>query len=146
MNDGTMRKKNNEDGMDNGANLRRSKSVTGSTDMSKSLSSKDMKLPKINFNRKAARSVSRVNKDTDDELNLMNNKVQQRMIALQDSIANYREEYDFVVQMKSIVGKRLQDLKVMGANINVDELLLKIIVFVGCADRPPENCRILFAV
>lgn len=48
----------------------------------------------------------------DDELNLMNNKVQQRLIALQDNIANYREEYDFVVQLRSIVNKRLQDLKV----------------------------------
>lgn len=79
--------------------------------MSKSWNSKDMKLPKIKFNRKAARSVSRVNKDAEDELNLMNSKVQQRLVALQDSIANYREEYDFVVQMKSIVGRRLQDLK-----------------------------------
>ena len=42
----------------------------------------------------------------------MNNKVQQRLIALQDNIANYREEYDFVVQLRSIVNKRLQDLKV----------------------------------
>lgn len=50
--------------------------------------------------------------DMEDELNLMNNKVQQRLIALQDNIANYREEYDFVVQLRSIVNKRLQDLKV----------------------------------
>ena len=68
MNEGNMRgKKLNDDGMDAwAAGLRRSKSLVsgGSGDMSKSLNSKDMKLPKINFNRKAARSVSRVNKGT----------------------------------------------------------------------------------
>ena len=61
MNEGNMRgKKGNDDGLDNG--IKRSKSVSGTTEMSKSWSAKDMKLPKINFNRKAARSVSRVNK------------------------------------------------------------------------------------
>ena len=61
MNEGNMRgKKGNDDGLDNG--IKRSKSVSGTSEMSKSWSAKDMKLPKINFNRKAARSVSRVNK------------------------------------------------------------------------------------
>jgi len=68
-------------------------------------------LPKIKFNRKAAKSHSRVSKEESDSAEKSNSKVAQRMDAVRDNIANYREEYDFVVQMKAIVEKRLQDLK-----------------------------------
>lgn len=74
---------------------------------------KTFKLPEIKFNRKAARSVPRILRE--DHLNEGgsggNSKVAQRMVALQDSIQNYREEYDFLIQMKSILVRRLQDFK-----------------------------------
>lgn len=79
------------------------------SEMSKSWSVDTFKLPKIKFNRKAPRSIPRVTK-TEGE-NEASSKVFQRMLALQDSIQNYREEVDFLVQMKAILGKRLQELK-----------------------------------
>jgi hypothetical protein len=36
--------------------------------------------------------------------------VQQRLIALQDSIQNYREEYDYLMQKKALVGN---DMKIV---------------------------------
>eukprot|EP01038_Epipyxis_sp_PR26KG_P006859 gene6859-9393_t len=81
-------------------------------EMSQSWSVDTFKLPELKFNRKAARSVPRVKHELEgDPVNAMNNKVQERITALHDSIQSYREEYDFVVQMKSIVAKRLQDIK-----------------------------------
>lgn len=79
-------------------------------EMSKSWNSDNFKLPEIKFNRKAARSVPRVT-HVEDEAKAAASKVMQRMMSLQDSIQNYREEYDFVIQMKSILSRRLQDLK-----------------------------------
>lgn len=78
-------------------------------EMSRSWSAETFKLPEIKFNRKAARSVPRV--QYEDEAKAAASKVQQRMMALQDNIQNYREEYDFVVQMKAILQRRLVDLK-----------------------------------
>jgi hypothetical protein len=53
--------------------------------------STDAKLPKIKFNRKAAKSHSRVTKlGEDDEAAKANSKVEQRMDAVRDNIANYR--------------------------------------------------------
>lgn len=78
--------------------------------LSKSLSAAALKLPQIKFHRKAARSIPRV-KHAEDEAAEASNKVQQRIMALQDSIQNYREEYDFVVQKKALVANRLQELK-----------------------------------
>lgn len=83
----------------------------GNTMMSKSMSAAALKLPQIKFNRKAARSIPRINKHLEDEAAEASNKVQQRMMALQDSIQNYREEYDFIVQKKALVNNRLQELK-----------------------------------
>lgn len=86
---------------------------TGSTDqqeMSKSWNSDNFKLPEIKFNRKAARSIPRVT-HVEDEAKAAASKVMQRMMSLQDNIQNYREEYDFVIQMKGILSRRLQDLK-----------------------------------
>jgi hypothetical protein len=48
--------------------------------------------------------VPRVDKKAEDEVEGASNKVQQRLIALQDSIQNYREEYDYLVQKKALVG------------------------------------------
>ena len=56
------------------------------------------KLPEIKFNRKAARSHRRVPAEGADALQ---DQFNQRMESLQDDIQNYREEYDFVMQMKS---------------------------------------------
>lgn len=49
------------------------------------------------FLLQAARSIPRVNKHIEDEAAEAANKVQMRLLALQDNIQNYREEYDFVV-------------------------------------------------
>lgn len=83
----------------------------GGKEMSQSWSAEDLKLPQIKFNRKAARSIPRSTKDIhgNEIVKETTNKVQQRLDSLQDTIQNYREEYDFVVQMKSIVARRLQD-------------------------------------
>ena len=87
-------------------------SVTGKEMLlSKSMSAASLKLPQIKFNRKAARSIPRINKHLEDEAAEASNKVQQRLMALQDNIQNYREEYDFVVQKKALVNNRLQELK-----------------------------------
>lgn len=84
---------------------------TKEMNMSKSMSAANFKLPQIKFNRKAARSIPRVNKHLEDEAAEASNKVQQRLLALQDNIMNFREEYDFVVQKKALVNNRLQELK-----------------------------------
>lgn len=65
------------------------------------------KLPEIKFNRKAARSHRRVPAEGADALQ---DQFNQRMESLQDDIQNYREEYDFVMQMKSGLRKRLAEL------------------------------------
>jgi len=49
----------------------------------------------------AARSIPRINKHLEDEAAEAANKVQMRLLALQDNIQNYREEYDFVVSFLS---------------------------------------------
>jgi hypothetical protein len=79
-------------------------------EVSSSFNSSTFKLPEIKFNRKAPRSIPRVIKD-DEEVKQNNSKVMQRVYALQDSIQSYREEYDFLVQMKAILDKRLGDFK-----------------------------------
>jgi len=69
------------------------------------------KLPEIKFNRKAARSVRRVNHDIVDEQAAAADKFTQRMTSLHDDIQNYREEHDFVMQMQTGLRKRLAELK-----------------------------------
>ena len=73
----------------------------------KGFDSKMFKLPEITFNRKAARSVRRVPAEGDDAAA---DKFAQRMQALRDDVQNYREEYDFVMQMKAGLRKRLAEL------------------------------------
>jgi len=68
------------------------------------------KLPAITFNRKAARSHRRVPADDVDPAQAAADKVTQRMDALHDDIQNYREECDFIMQMKSGLQKRLAEL------------------------------------
>jgi len=90
-------------------------------ELSSSWNSNTFKLPEIKFNRKAARSIPRVVKDDNgssaggsgggDEAKATSSKVMQRILSLQDSISNYREEYDFLVRMKSLLEKRLLDFK-----------------------------------
>lgn len=108
---GGGKKGNLDEGSMSTTKKERSAVITATRQMSKSMSAADLKLPAIKFNRKAAKSIPRVNKSDEDEVGKANTKVQQRMDGLQDNIANYREEYDFVVQMKSIVSKRLLSLK-----------------------------------
>ena len=71
------------------------------------MDTKKFKLPEIKFNRKAARSIRRVPAEGADA---SADKFAQRMQALQDDIQNYREEYDFVMQMKAGLRKRLAEL------------------------------------
>lgn len=68
------------------------------------------KLPAITFNRKAKRSHRRVPADDVDAATAAADKVTQRMEALHDDIQNYREECDFVMQMKAGLSKRLAEL------------------------------------
>lgn len=69
------------------------------------------KLPEIKFNRKAARSIRRVNHEIVDDQAAAADKFTQRMTALHDDIQNYREEHDFVMQMQTGLKKRLAELK-----------------------------------
>eukprot|EP01032_Pedospumella_encystans_P011606 gene11606-13487_t len=103
--------------------------------LSRSMNAASLKLPQIKFNRKAARSIPRINKHLEDEAAEAANKVQMRLLALQDNIQNYREEYDFVVQKKALVANRLQELKdsltdlqrtALSANENDDALAMAI--------------------
>ncbi len=84
--------------------------IVGTRELVLSKSETNLKLPQIKFNRKAARSVPRIDKKAEDEVEGASNKVQQRLIALQDSIQNYREEYDYLMQKKALVGN---DLKIV---------------------------------
>lgn len=71
---------------------------------------KSAPLPEIKFVRKAARSFRRVTEadaaefDASDQFN-------QRLINLQDSIRNLKEEFDFLSQQRNTLGKRLYELK-----------------------------------
>lgn len=68
-----------------------------------------LKLPEVKFVRRAARSFRRVPLEEDGDGAA--GKIEQRMISLQDSIRNYREEFDFLYQNKLILEKRLYGLK-----------------------------------
>ena len=70
------------------------------------MDSKMFKLPEIKFHRKAARTLRRVPAEGDASAD----KFAIRMQALQDDIQNYREEYDFVMQMKAGLRKQLAEL------------------------------------
>jgi len=84
--------------------------IVGTRELVLSKSETNLKLPQIKFTRKAARSVPRIDKKAEDEVEGASNKVQQRLIALQDSIQNYREEYDYLMQKKALVGN---DMKIV---------------------------------
>jgi len=102
--------------------------------MSKSWSVDTFKLPEIKFTRRAARSHRRVPADNGDPgTNVGDDKVTQRLMALQEEISNYREEHDFVFQMKSSLYKRLaevkgalQDLKNSAESVNDFEAQLAV--------------------
>ncbi len=70
------------------------------------MDTKMFKLPEIKFHRKAARTLRRVPLEGDASAD----KFAIRMQALQDDIQNYREEYDFVMQMKAGLRKQLAEL------------------------------------
>lgn len=79
--------------------------------MSKSfVKSSSQKLPVIAFNRKAAKSIPRVTTKAEHDENPPD-KVGLRLFKLQEDINNYREEYDFIVNMKGSLSKRLAELK-----------------------------------
>jgi hypothetical protein len=70
------------------------------------MDTKKFALPEIKFHRKAARTLRRIPKEGDAAAD----KFAVRMQALQDDIQNYREEYDFVMQMKAGLRKQLAEL------------------------------------
>jgi len=79
--------------------------------MSKSFTqSAAQKLPMLAFNRKAAKSIPRVTAKVDSDENPPD-KVGLRLFKLQEDINNYREEYDFIVNMKGALSKRVAELK-----------------------------------
>lgn len=89
----------------------------------KSIGSKDstwsmesFKLPEIKFNRKSQKTVRRIAKGDQDDNN--QDKLVIRLEALQDDVSNHKEEYDFIMNMKSALKRReeevlrvLEDLK-----------------------------------
>eukprot|EP00605_Chrysophyceae_sp_TOSAG23-4_P002079 GSChrysophyteH1.ASY1.ANO1.2300.1 assembled CDS len=88
---------------------REAKLVEASKSEEKSIEAMDtkmFKLPEIKFHRKAARTLRRVPLEGDASAD----KFAIRMQALQDDIQNYREEYDFVMQMKAGLRKQLAEL------------------------------------
>lgn len=86
------------------------KKKDGST-VTRTFNTDAFKLPAITFNRKAARSHRRVPADGGtDAAAAAADKVTQRMEALHDDIQNYREECDFIMQMKAGLTKRLAEL------------------------------------
>ena len=78
----------------------------GDKEGSQVMNTNQFKLPEITFNRKAARTLRRVPLEGDASAD----KFAIRMQALQDDIQNLREEYDFVMQMKAGLRKRLAEL------------------------------------
>ena len=86
------------------------KKKEGST-VTRTFNTDAFKLPAITFNRKAARSHRRVPADGgEDAAAAAADKVTQRMESLHDDIQNYREECDFIMQMKAGLSKRLAEL------------------------------------
>lgn len=80
-------------------------------EMSKSWSVDTFKLPELKFNRKAARTLRRICAfDMADESKVAQDKFMARLVALQDEIQNYREEYDFVCQMRGSLVRRVAEL------------------------------------
>ena len=78
-----------------------------------------MKLPEIKFVRKAARSFRRMTKKDEEDAGDSAGKIEQRMIALHDSISNFREEFDFLYQQKLRLQKRLYELT--GALVDINK-------------------------
>ena len=72
--------------------------------------SKSMPLPEVTFVRKAARSFPRPTAASQAEID-PTQQFQQRLINLQDSIRNLKEEYDFLCQQKNTMDKQLYQLK-----------------------------------
>jgi len=74
------------------------------------IDSKKFALPEIKFNRKAARSFRR--QTPADEMNVDadegSNQIEQRTIALTDTIQAYREEFDFLYQQKLVLNKQVR--------------------------------------
>ena len=101
----SMKKSGGEDGMGAGE----TKKKDGST-VTRTFNTDAFKLPVITFNRRAARSHRRVPADDTDPVAAAADKVTQRMDALHDDIQNFREECDFLMQMKHGLEKRLAEL------------------------------------
>jgi len=72
--------------------------------------SKSTPLPEINFVRKAARSFRRVTEEDAAEFDA-SDQFNQRLLNLQDTIRNLKEEFDFLSQQRNTLGKRLYELK-----------------------------------
>merc|ERR1711871_1897575 len=72
--------------------------------------SKSMPLPEVAFVRKAARSFPRPTAHSQTEFDAQQ-QFQQRLINLQDSIRNLKEEYDFLCRQKNTMDKQLYQLK-----------------------------------
>ena len=72
--------------------------------------SKSMPLPEVSFVRKAARSFPRATAASSAEFDAAA-QFEQRLINLQDSIRNLKEEYDFLCQQKNTMDKQLYQMK-----------------------------------
>jgi hypothetical protein len=113
--EGQKMRKTQDDSMSSSAKIGgrfKARLKTPNGDTSKSWNTDSFKLPQITFTRKVARSHRRVPADEGSDPTVAGvDKVTQRLVALQDDISNYREEHDFIVQMKSALTKQLAGLK-----------------------------------
>ena len=69
------------------------------------------KLPEIKFVRKAARTMRKLPTYDTDSSNAVVEAYNQRMESLKDEVQTYRDEHDFVMQIKFSRMQRLHDLK-----------------------------------
>jgi len=99
--------------------FRRPKTTGGADNSTRTINPNKLKLPEIKFVRKAARSFRRMTAADEAEAGDSAGKIEQRMISLQDSIQNYREEYDFLYQQKLKMKKRLYELT--GALVDINK-------------------------
>ena len=69
------------------------------------------KLPEIKFVRRAARTLRKIPAYDTDSSNAVVEAYNQRMESLRDEVQTYRDEHDFVMQIKFARQQRLHDLK-----------------------------------
>eukprot|EP01041_Mallomonas_annulata_P007718 gene7718-15792_t len=175
--DGSAGGKTKKSGMDSMSSFDRPNTTTARDKIagrrSMSANALSFSLPELKFNRKAARTMRRVVGDDVNDPAVISDKIARRLMSLQDEIQSLREEHDFMSGQKSVLSKRLDQIKltykeikvVAGAGEQYDKELeevamkeddtnkklsrIKIInrnlqsVILMCERHPPENTAII---